>query len=277
MLSIPPGRGRPRFMVQESPLRLSSPPVFNAMRLHIPLVFLVSFYLHLVPESVRGQFPAAARPASTTTLATPLLAIDFATFSATVRDDLKNQGFTLEKDIGDEDKITLLVEDGLLRIETFGQAFGFMVQKDLHIDQADWLEIEWGVDRYPAGADWGRGNKYEAVMVVLFFGEPLPANHLFLPDLPRFLGMFLGRHEPTGRPFISKNYTATGRYVCLGNPEPGQRITSRLNLPVVFRQWFGDRVMPPISGIAIEVDTGDLPAGETSSAFIKRISLARAE
>ena len=63
----------------------------------------------------------------------------------------------------------------------------------------------------------------------------------------------------------------------MGNPRPGQMITTRLNIPKVFHDWIGHRAMPPITGIAIEVDTSDLPAGATSSAFIKRISLKEAD
>jgi hypothetical protein len=54
-------------------------------------------------------------------------------------------------------------------------------------------------------------------------------------------------------------------------------ITTRLNIPKVFHDWLGNRAMPPITGIAIEVDTSDLPVGATSSAFIKRISLDEAD
>ena len=54
-------------------------------------------------------------------------------------------------------------------------------------------------------------------------------------------------------------------------------ITSRLDIAKAFHLWFGDREMPPVTGIAIEVDTGELLLGERSSAFIKSISLGRAD
>jgi hypothetical protein len=243
------------------------------MRIDIILLLLVLLQMSLAPGILHGQgLYGSGVPA-----ATSLLSIDFSTLSATVHKDLANFGFTFEKQMKDENKIHLAAESGGLKISTSGQAFGFMVQKGLHIDRPNQLEIEWGVDTYPPGADWRNGKNYEPLMVVLFFGEPLPSNHLLLPDTPLFIGMFLGRHEPPLQPYTSKNYSNTGRYVCLGNPEPGQMITTRLDIAKTFHLWFGGREMPPVTGIAIEVDTGELPRGASSSAFIKSISLGRAD
>lgn len=92
-----------------------------------------------------------------------------------------------------------------------------------------------------------------------------------------FLGLFLGEHEPVLHPFTSENYPENGKYVCLGNPPPGQRIVSRLDLGVAFRDWFGNRPVPPLTGIAIEVDTRGLAEEQgTSSAFIHHIGLSKA-
>jgi len=243
------------------------------MRIDTTLFLLVLLHIYLAPGILYGQaFYGSGLPA-----ATSLLAIDFSTLSATVHKDLVNFGFTLEKQMKDENKIHLVSENGRLKIFTSGQAFGFMVKKELHIDRPDQLEIEWGVDTYPSGADWRYGNNYEPLMVVLFFGEPLPSNHVFLPDTPLFIGMFLGKHEPHLLPYTSKNYSNTGRYVCIGNPEPGQMITSKIDIAKAFHLWFGGREMPSVTGIAIEVDTGELAFGESSSAFIKSISLGKAD
>lgn len=243
------------------------------MRSDITLLLLIFLHLFLGPGILYGQgLYGSGLPA-----AIPLLVIDFSTLSATVHKDLAILGFTFEKQMQDNNKIHLAAENGHLKISTSGQAFGFMVKKELHIDRPNQLAIEWGVNTYPPGADWRNGKNYEPLMVVVFFGEPLPSNHLFLPDTPLFVGMFLGKHEPPLQPYTSKNYSKTGRYVCLGNPEPGQMITSRLDIAKAFHLWFGGREMPPVTAIAIEVDTGELSLGESSSAFIKSISLGRAD
>jgi hypothetical protein len=242
------------------------------MRIVATLFLLVLLRVYLAPGILFGQAYGSGL-----TAATSLLAIDFFTLSAAVHKDLANFGFSLEKQMKDENKFHFAAEKGRLKISTSGQAFGFMVKKELHVDRPNLLEIEWGVETYPPGADWRYGKNYEPLMVVFFFGEPLPSNHLFLPDTPLFIGMFLGKHEPLLLPYTSKNYSNTGRYVCLGNPEPGQMITSRIDIAKVFHLWFGGREMPPITAIAIEIDTGELPIGESSSAFIKSISLGRAD
>ncbi len=243
------------------------------MRINITLLLLVSLHMYLAPGILYGQ----ALYGSGTPATTALLAIDFSMLSETARKDLVNFGFTFEKQMKDENKIHLTAKNGGLKLSTSGQAFGFMVKKELHINRPNLLEIEWGVEAYPPGADWRYGKNYEPLMVVLFFGDPLPSNHLFLPDTPLFIGMFLGKNEPPLLPYSSKNYSNTGRYVCLGNPEPGQMITSRIDIAKVFHLWFGGQEMPPVTAIAIEVDTGEVPLGENSSAFIKSISLGRAD
>ncbi|MBE0582185.1 MAG: hypothetical protein IH612_00325, partial [Desulfofustis sp.] len=106
--------------------------------------------------------------------------------------------------------------------------------------------------------------------------EPQPADRLFLPATPFFIGPFLGRSEQLFYPFIGKSYRQTGRYVCLATPEPGQVVVSRFHFAEAFRRWFNRQEVPPVSGVAIEVDTTGLPGG-SSSAFIKRISLVHNE
>ncbi len=206
------------------------------------------------------------------------LSFDFTTLPKEGRDQLTDLGFALERVTGDESLLRLSAENGRLNVATSGPALSVLVKKDLHHAQPGILELVWGIERYPRGADWSRGKRQEAMMVVLFFGDPLPGGSFYLPDMPLFLGMFLGEHEPPLKPFVSDNYPDTGRYVCLGNPPPGQTITTRLDLRDAFRDWFGNRDIPPLTGIAIEVDTRDLPAEDAwSSAFIYQISLKKAE
>lgn len=200
--------------------------------------------------------------------------LDFDILPDDVRNHLKSQGFTFEQQMGDESVIHLSAEKGRLNIVTDGQALGVLVNKDLHIAHPELLEIAWGVEHYPHGADWQGGRKKEAVMVVLFFGDPMPGNQFYLPDMPLFLGMFLGEHDPPRKAFASENYSETGRYVCMENPQAGQTIVTRLDIRDAFRDWFGNRAIPPVTGIAIEVDTRDLSGGAvSSSAFIHHIGL----
>ena len=237
----------------------------------MPLLFVFLLVGFVLMPFVIGVFPKTCSASSA-------FSLDFTTLPEDARNGLSSHGFSLEQQMGDEKVIRLSAENGRLAIVTSGPALGCMVKKDLQITKPEILEIVWGVERYPQGGDWRRGSKKEAVMVVLFFGAPLPGGSFYLPDIPMFLGMFLGEHDPPLQPFISDNYGDTGRYVCMGNPPSGRTITTRLDLRDAFRDWFGGRAIPPLTGIAIEVDTGDLPEEDaSSSAFIHHIGLNKAD
>ena len=243
------------------------------MRFYITPCFFAFLHLSFVPgNSFADPSQAICLPPCRT-----LWSTDFSLLSSPVREDLSAQGFTFEKDMQSESMIQLSVDRRGLTLTSSEQAFGFMLKRDLHIKDAQWLEIEWGVDAYPPGADWQSGKRYDPLMVVLFFGEPLPGKIPLLPDVPLFIGMFLGKNEPLLHPYASTSYPETGRYVCLDGPPPGLAIRSRIDIAAAFSRWFAGREMAPITGIAVEVDTGEMGPGTSSSAFIKSISLHSAE
>jgi hypothetical protein len=202
--------------------------------------------------------------------------LDFTKFPDDVRKGLKDSGFQFEKAMKSPKKIDLSGTGERLNITANQSAFGLLVNKDLNVPAAEWVEITWGVDSYPKQADWSNGKNQEAVMVYLFFGESVASDRFYLPDSPFFIGLFLGRNEATLTPYTGKSYKETGRYVCLGNPEPGETLTSRYHFAQAFRDMFGTSEVPPVTGIAIEVDTGSLSEG-ASSAFIQTIGLQGAE
>ncbi|NNK93874.1 MAG: hypothetical protein HKP41_05935 [Desulfobacterales bacterium] len=243
----------------------------SKLRLVIILLSICYLSQHLLSEIIAEPATLVYASSTTITSAEQIWEIDFTALPNNVRQELTGQGFSFEKGMSKGKKIHIVTDDNNLKISTTRPAFGFMIKKDLQIQQANWLEIEWGIERYPEAANWDNSKNREAVMVYLFFGDPLPADHFYLPDSPFFIGMFLGKHEVAKRPYIGGNYTATGRYVCLDNPAPGQLITSRFNYSQAFKTWFDQATTPPVTGIAIEVDTGGLPDG-LSSAFIKRIT-----
>ncbi|PIE65392.1 MAG: hypothetical protein CSA26_03470 [Desulfobacterales bacterium] len=186
--------------------------------------------------------------------------------------DLQAHGFSFEKDMDDKKKIHLRGTPNGLEIKALKPAFGLLAKKGLTVHNTDTIEVEWGVTAYPKGADWHNTLNREALMVYLFFGEPVDADKFYLPDSPYFIGMFLCENEQTQVPYIGKNYKETGRYVCLEKPAAGKTIRSVFNFNQAYRQWFKTDRVPPITGIALEVDTTDLPEG-TAAAVIKNISL----
>jgi hypothetical protein len=243
----------------------------SKLRLVIILLSICFLSQHLLAEIFAELSTLVYASGTTINSAEQIWEIDFTALPDNVRQELSGQGFSFEKGMSKGKKIHIVSDNNKLKISATKPAFGFMIKKNLQIKQANWLEIEWGIERYPEAANWENNKNREALMVYLFFGDPVPAEHFYLPDSPFFIGMFLGNHEVAERPYIGGNYSAIGRYVCLDNPVPGQLITSRFNFSQAFKTWFDQATIPPVTGIAIEVDTGGLPDG-ISSAFIKRIS-----
>ncbi len=243
------------------------------MRFYFAQCFLTLIQFCFLPGNSYGQLFNNSTPPT----AAPLWGIDFALLTEPVHRDLSNLNFTFAKHMQAQSRISLSVDEGKLKLAATHQAFGFMVKKDLNVTGVEWFEIAWGVEAYPSDADWQNGKRFEPLMVILFFGDTVSSKLPFLPDVPPFIGMFLGQKEVPLQLYLSSSYPDTGRYVCLGNPVPGQTITSRINLKEVFSDCFDGRDMPPITGIAIEVDTGDLNGGAISSAFIKKLSFSKSQ
>lgn len=199
---------------------------------------------------------------------------DFSQLQIPIRKDLKQNGFTLKKAMKWDKSIHLSIANSRLNLHTNEPNFGMIIKDDLVIEDADWIKIDWGIDLYPRGSNWEKGVNREAIMIYLFFGEPVEADKFYLPDSPYFLAFFLGEKENTMQTFVGNSYTRTGRYICLANPTPGERTSSTFNFRKAFMDAFNTTTVPPITGIGIEVDTKDLPDGQ-SRAFIYSINLTK--
>ena len=57
------------------------------------------------------------------------------------------------------------------------------------------------------------------------------------------------------RPYRGHFYKQIGRFVCLGQPSPGETITSEFNLGDAFKNYFEKHQVPAVSGLGLEVDT----------------------
>lgn len=211
-----------------------------------------------------------------TQCSSPVWQIDFTSLSDSAANDLQRQGFVRKKAMKNPQLIELTGSENRLNIVAKKQAFGLLSKEGLQVEQVDHIEIDWGIDLYPEAADWNNGKNREALMIYFFLGEPVQADHFYLPDVPYFIGIFLGKNEITHQPLTGKSYSQTGRYVCLANPSPGKSINSRFQLAAAFRRWFNTETVPPVTGIAIEVDTEKLPVGK-AAAFISSIRLCSKE
>ncbi len=244
------------------------------MYLTIPVIILLTLLAAPVSAADRPLQPWRDAPAFASPSTRLVWQLDFTGAQTPARTLLSDHGFVFEKEMADNGAIEVLSGENRLVLRTSAPAFGLAAKRDLPPIMANWLLIEWGVDRFPPTADWQQGVRREAIMVYLFFGRPQPADRFFLPQSPYFIGHFLGQFEQTRQPFVGKSYRQTGRYVCLATPEPGQLVSTAFHFADAFRRWYRGETVPPVTGIAISVDTSGLPDG-SSSAFINRIALVR--
>ncbi len=194
-------------------------------------------------------------------------------------DWLLGKGFQFRVDMQRRDHIDLEVSEEGLKIEAKKRSLGMMVNEAANISEFTYVEIDWGVNKFPEGASYEQGTRNEAMMVVFFMGdERLPSGSILIPNSPYFIGLFLCHNDDrTNHPYQGRFFRAGGRYVCLDKPKPGETITSRFDLLDGYRTFF-DRERdddPGISGLAIALDTKKATDKGRSSAFIREIRVYR--
>ena len=116
--------------------------------------------------------------------------------------------------------------------------------------------------------------KNEALMVYISFGQDeIPSGHAFIPARPYFIGLFLGHEEQLHTPYRGNYFHEGDRFVCLGHPQPYEKVTSEFDLRTAFQTYFDQADVPMISGISLGVDTFASGEGGTAAAYIHRIEL----
>lgn len=191
------------------------------------------------------------------------------------RDWLARQGFELKLDAPDPSRADIRLGERGLTIETRMRSEPLIARPNINVAQPARLTVTWGVNRYPAGANWDTGANNEAIMVMVFFGTTKFSGGLFVPPSPYFIGFFLCDRGRRGVALTGRSYKQQGRYVCLDGPAPGREITSTLALDPQFRAAFGAQQTPPVTGFAIEADTTQVDG--LSSAWIKMIGIGPVE
>ena len=187
-------------------------------------------------------------------------------------DWLRDNGFKLQKDAKDPDYIAFSFNATSIVIEAKQQAFGFAMG-ETPLVPAKKIRITWGVSIYPKGASWEKGVNREALMVYAFYGkEKVDSGSIFLPNSPYYVGLFLSDTDKRDKVYEGRSYKTCARYVCLGNPKPGETVTSEFDLATAFQSMYAKDKVPPVSAISLEVDTGGTPEGYCK-AFVSRIEL----
>lgn len=180
----------------------------------------------------------------------------------------KANDFRLENDA---DEIKARFENGRLVFSVDDDISG-LFSKQVRINGASTIRIEWGVDRYPEGANWEKGVLREAIAVIVSFGdERISSGSLVVPNVPYFIGLFLGQHEQEGKAYLGNYFKKGGRYFCSPcGSIPGNQVVTEFNLSDTFKKEFGKTEVPYISSISFEIDVRDTDG--QSRAFIRSVS-----
>ncbi len=196
-----------------------------------------------------------------------------------IDDWLLAKGFQFEQDARRRDRIDLDVGENVLVLEAKRRAFGIMPNESINVPTFTFIEIDWGVTRFPLGASYERGVRNEPIMVFLFMGdERQPSGSLFIPDSPYFVALFLCHGDDRiNHPYVGSYFQKGGRYVCADKPAEGELVTSRFNLLEAYRTYFDVERDddPAVSGLALSLDTKEAEERGRSSAFISEIRFYR--
>lgn len=183
---------------------------------------------------------------------------------------LKSKGFKL---LLDADKLSMKFSGGKLVIQTSGKyagIIGMQLPKDKYLQNIGSVTIEWGVDKFPVGANWAGGNNRLAIGALLALGTEKLSSGLPLGvnAAPYFLGPFIGEKEQVGKMYLGALYKQGGRYYCVSNKNGGSTVTTQFNIDQKFQQAF-NKPTPPLTAFAFQMNTKDTSGG--AQAFIKRI------
>ena len=198
--------------------------------------------------------------------------IDFSNYSGgSVRKWLALKGLYCEGAAKYHPEIGLSIQDGMLFSKTKQPVRGFLVFKDVIIPEVSKVRIEWGIIKYPKDASFESGKRNQALGLYIFFGlDKLSSGYFMIPDLPYFISLFLGEADEINKPYKGRYFHASGRFVCVGNPELKETVISEFDLNSAFQTYY-EKETPAISGLCLEVDTTTTGGGGKAEAYIKRI------
>ncbi len=185
---------------------------------------------------------------------------------------LEKHGFELELDTKEMD---LTFEDGRLVIETSGRKtalFGIQFSKKEFLDPVGSVRLEWGVERFPKGADWEGGNNRLAIGALFVLGTKKLGSGLpfGINAAPYFLGPFIGEKEKVGKRYKGALYRKGGRYYCVSNENHGKTVVTDFDIDRQFRSAFDKKTTPPLTAFGFQMNTKSCSGG--AKAFVKSVT-----
>lgn len=183
---------------------------------------------------------------------------------------LSAQGFEFLLDMKD---FSVKFSNGALVIETEKSQAGLMgmrFPKGKYLENIGSVVIEWGVERFPQGAEWEKGNNRLAIGAMFLLGTETfsSGRPLLAKPVPYFLGPFIGEKEQVGKRYLGMLYKKAGRYYCVSNKR-GMTVKTHFNINQIFQQEFKKKT-PPLTAFGIQMNTKNTTGG--AKAFIKKIT-----
>jgi len=179
---------------------------------------------------------------------------------------LTSKGFTFQLDSKD---LNVQFEKGKLTFETTGKKAGlFGIQMSKPLSNIGSVLVEWGVEKFPKGANWETGNNRVALgMFVVLGTKKYRAGVPIAKPVAYFLAPFIGEKEKVGKEYHGKLYKKTGRYYCVANKTGMQK--TRFNIDKTFTQSFKKETLP-LTAFAFQMNTKNTQGG--AKAFVKKIT-----
>ena len=185
---------------------------------------------------------------------------------------LADKGFTPTQDATDRRKIALGVAARHLVLQAQAPAEGYFLNEGLNLETYSALRIEWGVERFPLETSFENRRNGAALLVMVFFSyDKVSPQRFALSGSPYFLAFYLDAHDPVDKAYTGRFFQRRGRFICLGNPPPGETVVSQFDLVRALRSYFENDEIPLITGIALGVNTTASREDGRASAFIRSI------
>lgn len=186
---------------------------------------------------------------------------------------LKKQGFELE--LAAHELNPRFENDALVISAHKAEAglFALKFTEQNYIYNVKRIEIVWGVNQYPDGADWNNGINSVPIAVMFSFGTEKFSSGLPLgiKAAPYFLSPFIGLKEEQDKMYIGKLWRESGRYFCVvAGDQSGKTITTDFEVDLRFKEVFKRDQTPPVTGFAFQKNTSNTRGN--SEAFIKKIT-----
>ena len=183
---------------------------------------------------------------------------------------LHSRGFEFILDAGE---LSLKFDDGRLIIKTneeIAGIIGIRFTDESKLNNIGSATIEWGVKKFPKGANWENDNNRLAIGIFFMLGTDKISSGLpfGINAAPYFLSPFIGEKEQLNKRYLGVLYKKGGRYYCVANKSSSDTVVTHFDIDQTFQKEF-NKPTPALTAFGFQMNTNDTKG--KAKAFIKRI------